>query len=219
MQAGLTLADLYQNLNQHRAGIANFLGFLPLLGPAIGFAFLKINEKTGAWFLSLLVHVSVLLIVPSIAVFFYQGFILGQNLIEEIDLLTVVGPIASGCVTIFVTHKVLDLDELPGFERIWSLFLLTGLVTGVVWILSRSHFYFGAFMRTSLSQLSVGILVIYLLFKMLLAKTFGTGGERPKKRLASKDTPEPIPPSEVDESYQELQSKIKRERDSGHGDP
>ena len=88
------------------------------------------------------------------------------------ELLLQVLPILSMILTLFIIKRNVNLDFVPGFDKLSGFMMIIGILLTMMWILDRTHFFVFASMpfSTVLIILIGGILVIRYSLKKILSK-------------------------------------------------
>jgi hypothetical protein len=87
------------------------------------------------------------------------------------ELLLQVLPILSMILTLFIIKRNVNLDHVPGFDKLSGFMMIIGILLSLMWILDRTHFFVFASMpfSTVLIILIGGILVIRYSLKRILS--------------------------------------------------
>ena len=87
------------------------------------------------------------------------------------ELLLQVLPILSMILTLFIIKRNVNLDFVPGFDKLSGFMMIIGILLTMMWILDRTHFFVFASMpfSTVLIILIGGILVIRYSLKKILS--------------------------------------------------
>lgn len=165
MSEQASIATLVAELSQHHSEILAGLVALPVGGYLLGSLLLKVQERVAAWFLSIVVHAAVFLVIPSAIVLAYLGLGSGVNLYSDVDALITFGPVLSGVLTLILVPQLMDLDDIPGFDRIRGLAGMVALCFGVVFFLSRTRIMLWFFVRPTMSQIFLLAVGLYLAFR------------------------------------------------------
>lgn len=161
-----SVADLMGGLKPFQTQITIALVALPLGGVLLGRALLSLRKRVGLWFLSLVVHGAVFMVVPPLVVLLYLAFGTGTNLFTDVDAPLVFGPLISGAATLLLVPQIMDLDLIPGFHRLRGLMGLVALSFGGVFMLSRTRFSVWLWVRPSMTSLLLVAVLVYLAFKV-----------------------------------------------------
>lgn len=90
--------------------------------------------------------------------------------IMNAELLLQVLPIISMLLTIYIIKRNVDLDYVPGFDKLSGLMTIIGILLTLMWILDRTHFFVFATMPFPMviAIIIVGILLIRFSLKKML---------------------------------------------------
>ncbi|MDX1685730.1 MAG: hypothetical protein R3275_10880 [Saprospiraceae bacterium] len=94
----------------------------------------------------------------------YLLLIEGQTILDT-NIYTQILPIVSMSLTIFLIHRHVDLDLIPGFDRLSGLFWMVFATLLLLWILDRTHIF-------AIVQLPF-LLVVALVAGLLILVRFG----------------------------------------------
>jgi hypothetical protein len=103
-------------------------------------------------------------------VVFYSLFFVRINLLE-VDIVIYFLPIIMMILTLFVIAKQVNLNRLPGFNRLSGLMTLLTLTGFILLLLYKLRFMVGFF--ASIQSLLIFGVVLYFLFKFALRKLGG----------------------------------------------
>lgn len=68
-------------------------------------------------------------------------FLFEKRSIMETELLLQVLPIAMMFFTLYIIMKNVDLNFIPGFDKLSNLMLIIGILLSLMWVLDRTHLY------------------------------------------------------------------------------
>ena len=92
----------------------------------------------------------------------YTLFFLRADLLE-VNVFVYFAPIIAMAVTLFLIHRRVDFDEIPGFDRLWGLITMIAVSFGIVFALSRM--FFGLFFFGSIANLIAISAFVFALLK------------------------------------------------------
>ena len=80
-------------------------------------------------------------------------------------------PILSMVVTIAIIRRFVNLDDVPGFDKLTGFMLIIGVILTLMWVLDRTHMYAISFMPFYIVLLVIvgGILLIRYGLKQLIS--------------------------------------------------
>ncbi|MBK6354570.1 MAG: hypothetical protein IPO72_10570 [Saprospiraceae bacterium] len=80
-------------------------------------------------------------------------------------------PILSMVVTIAIIRRFVNLDDVPGFDKLTGFMLIIGVILTLMWVLDRTHIYAISFMPFYIVLLVIvgGILLIRYGLKQLIS--------------------------------------------------
>ncbi|HRI01571.1 MAG TPA: hypothetical protein PK006_11005 [Saprospiraceae bacterium] len=163
----MTLAQFFEwiQLNAH-FGILYFIA-IPLIALLAGW-FAKEEGHLSPWryLYSLLIYAicipGIFALTLNIYLFFWE-----RRSIMNTDLIIQVLPIVSMIATIAIIKNNVNLDDIPGFEKISGLALIIAVILTLMWILDRTHIYAISFMPFPMviGIIVGGVLLLRMLFK------------------------------------------------------
>lgn len=108
----------------------------------------------------------IFIITLNIYFFFWE-----RRSIMDTELLIQVLPILSMIATLFIIKKNVNLNYIPGFDKLSGLMLIIGIILTLMWILDRTHIYSITFMPFSMVLLVIvtGIVLLRFGLKKLLS--------------------------------------------------
>lgn len=68
-------------------------------------------------------------------------FLFEKQSIMEADLLIQALPVLMMFVIIYFMKKNVDLDYIPGFDKLYALMWIIGIVLSLMWVIDRTHLY------------------------------------------------------------------------------
>ncbi len=179
--------DLINALSPYRLPLLLAMVAIPLVSYGVGQMLKGVSEKSCGWFLSVMIHLTVIPgICMSLAVC-YLMFITRANMLADVDIVLYFGPVLCMAATLVAISKVMRFSDIPGFDRIGGLIMVTGLSFGMVFFLSRLHFMVAAF--TSIWTFVIGFIVFFALIRVGADRIAG------KRRSSSYSGEDSSPPS------------------------
>jgi hypothetical protein len=97
-------------------------------------------------------------------------FLFEKRSIMETELLLQVLPIVMMILILYLINRSVDLDFIPGFEKLNSLMWIIGVVLSLMWIIDRTHIYAITFIPFYyvIMLLIGGILLMRIAFKKII---------------------------------------------------
>ena len=145
---------------------------IPLVSWLVGLVHAGERSALSPWryVYSTLVYVSC---VPGVfaAVIVAYTFLFTRESLLKLDLVVTFLPIASMVVTLIVIARRVDLDRLPGFDRLWGLITLLAVSFVVALILDRLRVWL--FFGGGMLSLLVIAAVLYLLLRAAASAVVG----------------------------------------------
>lgn len=165
----MSLNQIFASLQSYNLFIAIGFALLPLITFGAARALLKFGRIIGcSWFLSVIIHFSIITGFGMLLITAYLLFFTGMNLFTQVDFVLFFFPVVSMFVTLRVIRKVMSFDSIPGFGRLNALVVVTILSFILVLLLYKMRFFVGIFMR--FEQFLIIFVVFFILFKLALRK-------------------------------------------------
>ena len=89
-------------------------------------------------------------------------FLFERRSILDTDLYTQILPIASMILTLLIIRRNVDLDRVPGFDRISGLIMAIAATLGIMWFVDRTRIWMISFVRFELVALLFIILLVVI---------------------------------------------------------
>jgi hypothetical protein len=92
-------------------------------------------------------------------------FFFERRSIMDSDLLIQVFPILSMIFTLWLIRRQVDLDYIPGFDKLSGLAMIIGIILTMMWVLDRTHIY-------SISFMPFPVVLLLIVAAVLLVRFF-----------------------------------------------
>lgn len=161
----MTLNELFNFLSENPVYTIAYLVAIPALSGIIGIlADDRSGEDPWRYFYMLLLY---LISIPGIFAFtlLIYSFLFERNSIYDIDLITHVLPIISMILTVWLTRRMVDLDDIPGFGKLRGLIMMITTALVLLWVLDKTRIVLFSYLPF--------IYVILILVVLLLVFRFG----------------------------------------------
>ena len=135
-----SLLELIHTAAPYRPWIVAALVALPLVTWGAGLVLRRMSRRGAAIFLSVPIHLAV---IPGVAMALTLGYVLffvRGNVLAELDAVLVLGPVASMGFTLLAASRVMRFEEIPGFDRLSGLMLLSALAFALAYLIYRLAF-------------------------------------------------------------------------------
>ena len=166
----MSVQAFYNFLSEHSLWVVIYFVAIFGLSILISHRQKKMPSSLNAKLLSLFIFmVSIPGILAAIVVF-YSLFFVRVNLLD-VDILVYFLPIVMMVLTLFFIAKKLNLNELPGFNRLSGLMTLLTLIGFILLLLYKLRFIVGFF--ASIQSLLIFGVILYFLFRSTLSKFSG----------------------------------------------
>ncbi|MCP4522347.1 MAG: hypothetical protein GY827_11760 [Cytophagales bacterium] len=160
----MTINELIKSLTPYNLHIGVFLIAIPFL--AFIFQYIhpryKGEESPYKYIYSVLIYGASIPGIFGSVLTAYTLFILRGNLLN-VNFLVYFLPVISMISTILLIKRNVNLDNIPGFERLWGLFLLLGITFILTLILLKTRIFL--FFGGSIGAFFVVLLVLFVLLK------------------------------------------------------
>ncbi|MBL4659170.1 MAG: hypothetical protein JKY19_02350 [Alcanivoracaceae bacterium] len=169
----MSVQQFFSFLSDHTLWIVLFYVVILVLAIVFSYRQKKLSSQLNVKILSLLVFMVSIPGIMATIVVFYSLFFIRLNLLE-VNIVVYFLPIITMIVTLLVISKKVNLNKLPGFNRLSGLMTLL-VLTGLALLLLYKLRLFVGFFASMHSLLIFGI-IFYFLFKIALRKL--SGGKR-----------------------------------------
>lgn len=167
----MTIIDLVDTLGQYPIPLTAVFTLMPLFAFIYGklHARGRGNHAPHKYVYSFLVYLSCIPGAFSLALTAYSLFLLRANLLA-VNLIVYFLPIVSMVVTLVIIGRNADLDDLPGFGRITSLFVLLIVSFVLALLIQRTRVWL--LFHGSIVMFIVVVMVLFLLLKWAARRLF-----------------------------------------------
>lgn len=167
----ITIFGLVNSLLQYRVIIATFIILIPVISFVVGILLKRAGKtKACAWFLSIIIYITLIPGICILIIVLYLFFFAGTNLVTQLDIILYFGPIISMIATLIIVSRIMPFRDIPGFDRLSGLMLVTGISFAIILFLYRLRFFIGFF--ASLEILILIFAAIFVLLKIGIEKIF-----------------------------------------------
>lgn len=157
----MTLKEALDSLTANPIYVLIYLGIIPVMAFVAGLISRE-KGKDGPWkyLYSTLIYFICVPGIFSITVSIYQ-FLFERRSIWEADVFVQVLPILSMVVTLLIIRKNVDLDYIPGFDKLSGLVMVIAATLTVMWFVDRLRIIVFSYLRFEYVILFfVGLLLI-----------------------------------------------------------
>jgi hypothetical protein len=169
-KSNMTLNDLFQFLSENPVYTVGYLVAIPIFAGILG---ILADDKSGKdpwrYIYMLILYMISIPGIFAITLLIYT-FMFEQRSIYDIDLITHFLPIVSMVVTVLVTKRYVNLDDIPGFDKLTGMIMMITVVLILLWILDKTRII----VFTYLPFIYVILILVALLFifRLGLKKVF-----------------------------------------------
>lgn len=168
----MTLQEFFELLGNNPAYVLFYFGIIPIAAFLAGI--LGKNEghlSPWKYLYGILIY---LVCVPglfAVVISVYQ-FLFGRGSILNADVLMQVLPICSMVVTLLIIRRNVDLDHIPGFDKITGLLTMILAVFAIMWFIDRTRIV--VFSYLPFTQVLLIFVVLLLVIRYGWKKSFGS---------------------------------------------
>jgi len=156
----MTLNQLFDVLAANPIYIILYCVFIPLIAVLAGFMG-KNEGHLSPWkyLYSVLIYLACIPGIFAVTLSIYI-FLFERRSILDTDVYTQILPLLSMILTLIVIRRNVDLDEIPGFEKISGLVMVILAALAIMWIVDRTRLIVFSFLPFSYA---LGIFAVLLL--------------------------------------------------------
>lgn len=142
----MTLAEFFDWIGERPGLILSYFILIPIIALLAGL-FNKGEGHLSPWkyLFSILIYLVAIPGIFAVTLSVYM-FLFERRSIMDTNIYTQVLPIFSMIVTILVIKREVDLDLVPGFDKISGLLLIIASVMTLMWIIDKTRIYAITFM-------------------------------------------------------------------------
>ncbi len=135
----MTLEEFFRLLAQHPLWLVGYFGALPLLAWATA----DLSRDKGhldpwRYVYSVLIYLSAVPGIFSLTLSLWV-FLFERRSIFQMDVYTQILPVLSMVATLFIIKRNVDLDHVPGFDRLSGLVMMIAALLIFFWILDKTR--------------------------------------------------------------------------------
>ncbi len=168
----MTVEGLISYLSQQRYYVVAIMLAVPVLCILLRLLHGRLRGNLSPWkyIYSVLVYLSCIPGMFSISVILYNLLFLHANLME-LDIFVCYLPVLSMLVTLFIMHQIIEINQLPGFDKISGLMIISGIAFFVTLIIDRLQVF--VLFYGSIFWLFIICIAIFFLLKYAMRLLFG----------------------------------------------
>lgn len=158
----MTLNQLFDVLAANPIYIILYCVFIPLIAVLAGFMG-KNEGHLSPWkyLYSVLIYLACIPGIFAVTLSIYI-FLFERRSILDTDVYTQILPLLSMILTLIVIRRNVDLDEIPGFEKISGLVMVILAALAIMWIVDRTRLIVFSFLPFSYALGIFAVLLIIL---------------------------------------------------------
>jgi hypothetical protein len=164
----MTLGDFFQWSRNHPMVLLGFFFLVPMIA-LLTLVLTKENERHSLKYLfSTLIYLVALPGIFAVTLSIYL-FLFERRSIMDTNIYTQILPIVSMLATFILIRKQINLDLVPGFDKLSGLITIISVLMAIMWFIDKTHIYAITFMPfyVVIIILVVGYLFIRLWLKQL----------------------------------------------------
>ncbi|MFM8363110.1 MAG: hypothetical protein ACKOA4_10465 [Haliscomenobacter sp.] len=167
----MTLQELLQHIGENPVYILSYFAALPAIALLTG----RLDGERGhgnpwRYIYSGIIYLSAVPGLFALTLNIYL-FLFEKRSILDMDVLTQLLPIASLVLTLSIVRRNVDLEYVPGFDKLSGLLLLISGLLGLMWLADRTHVV--AFFQMRFEVVLLIFVVLLLLLRFGFRKVFG----------------------------------------------
>jgi hypothetical protein len=152
----MTLGEFFERCSQNPELLLGFYILIPLIA-LLAMLFSKGQGQLSSWkyLYSILIYLVAIPGIFAVTLSVYL-FLFEQRSIMDTNIYTQVIPVVSMLATFILVRKQIDLDLVPGFDKLSGLVTILTVLIMVMWVLDKTHIF------------SVTIIPFYFVILMLI---------------------------------------------------
>lgn len=153
----MTLGEFFEHCNQSPALLLGFFILIPLIA-LLAMFFSKGQRHLSTWkyLYSVLIYLVAIPGIFAVTLSIYL-FLFERRSIMDINIYTQILPVVSMMATFILIRKQVDLDLVPGFDKLSGMVIILAVLMIVLWVLDKTHIF------------SIMIIPFYVVILMLVA--------------------------------------------------
>ena len=169
----MTVQELLQSIGDNPGYVLVYFALLPALALLIGWLDgARGHGNPWRYLYSGIIYLSAVPGLFALTLNVYL-FLFERRSILDMDVLTQLLPIVSLVLTLAIVRRNVDLDYIPGFDKLSGLLLLITGLLGLMWLADRTHVV--AFFQMRFEVVLAIFAVLLLLLRLGLRKIAGEG--------------------------------------------
>lgn len=167
----MTLQELLRYIGEHPQMVLAYFAALPLLALIIGILDgRRGHDMPWNYLYSGIIYLSAVPGIFALTLNVYL-FLFERRSVMDMDIFTQVLPIVSMILALAIIRKNVDLNYIPGFDKLSGLLVFITAVMGLMWLADRTHII--AFFRMRFEVVLVIFLAILVLMRWGFKRIFG----------------------------------------------
>jgi hypothetical protein len=142
----MTLGEFFALCGENPKLVLGFFLLIPLIALlALFFSKGQGHQSPWKYLYTLLIYLVCLPGIFAVTLNVYL-FLFEQRSIMDVNIYTQLLPVVSMLATILLIRKQVDLDLVPGFDKLSGLFTIISILIVIMWVLDKTHIYAITFM-------------------------------------------------------------------------
>ena len=170
----MTLKELFEQLAENPAYLIFYFSIIPVMAFLAGMLGRGEGHLTPWKYLySSLTYFNCVTGIFAVTVSVYQ-FLFRRGSIMDADVFAQVLPLVSMVVTLLIIRRNVDLDYIPGFDKLGGLVTVITATFAIMWFIDRTHII--VFSYLPFYQVILIFIALLLVVRLGWSKAFGGGG-------------------------------------------
>jgi hypothetical protein len=159
-QIDMTLQDFFNLISTHPTATVGFFLLVPLIAFLTGLIVRgQGHQAPWKYMYTLLLYLACIPGIFAISLNIYL-FLFERQSVLNMNLITQVLPFISMVTTLLIVRRDVDLDYIPGFDKLSGLIVIIGAALVIMWIVDRTRLLIFSYMRIEIVLLAlVGLLI------------------------------------------------------------
>ena len=163
----MTLQELFNRIADYPQLVLFFFGVVPLAAWILG----SVSRGEGhlspwKYIYAVLIYLAAIPGIFAVTLSVYL-FLFERRSILDTDLYIQVAPVMSMATTLLLIRKNVDLDWIPGFDRLSGLITMIAAAMVIMWLVDRTHLVVFSYLRFEYA------LIIFVLLFLIIRYSWG----------------------------------------------
>ncbi len=166
----MTLQEIFDSIAQEPTYAIIFLLSIPLITGL--FAWIADGEHDKSpwkYIFSVLVYLAAIPGIFALTLCIYNFLFLRASFLQ-VNILVYFLPIVTMFITIYILHRVVHLENIPGFGKLSGLITMIAVIITAMFILDRTHII--AFVSIPVQYLVLIMILLFIMFRFGMKRVF-----------------------------------------------